>query len=223
MLAGDRQRQRGLTLVELLIAMLVFSAIAAASIYVLRMGIDGRDQLEVADARGRDFTIARTIIRSDLSQIAPRVVSDEFGARPGAPFEGGDAFLNRPGIDGETQLVAFVRRGWANPLNAPRPRLQFVEYVYRDNRVIRRARPYLDAARDHDVIERVLFDGVSLAEMSFLRGETSAGLDWVSGWPAPGASEPPRAVRLRIISERHGDLSQLFYLGDVVFGAGGGG
>ncbi|MGF1543575.1 MAG: type II secretion system minor pseudopilin GspJ [Parvularculaceae bacterium] len=215
-----RAREAGLTLTELLVALLIFSMISSAGVYALRSAVDGRAQLDEVDDRVRAWQLARTIIRTDFSQVAARVVRDETGARQAGPFVAGVAFQNRRPVVGETPLVGFVRRGWANPdSRSPRSTLQYVEYLRVGDALVRRVRPYLDDAPDQPRTDRLLFRDAENLELTFLAGETTRGLDWVDLWPAPTAGgRIPRAVRLAFDSSRFGRVEQLFWIGEVAAG-----
>ncbi len=208
--------QRGLTLPELLIALLVFAMISGAAVYSLRLSIEGREQLEEADQDVRDMQIARLILKQDLALTVLRTVRDEFGNPYPAPFLGGDGLSFRQPKDGERLLMAFVRRGWQNPENrAPRSTLQAVEYLMIGDTLVRRVRPYLDDARGQPRTDRVLLEGVTAVGVGFLAGETSSGLNWADLWPAPSGSGAPKAIRLMLTTDRFGALEQLFWIGEV--------
>ncbi len=212
-----RRGQRGVTLPELLISLLIFAMISGVAVYALRLTVEGRDQLGLADAAIRDMQIARLVIKEDLLQAVPRVTRDEFGnANPGA-FLGGKGLAFRVPKDGEAVLMSFVRAGWDNPDNlAPRSTLQAVEYVLVGDRLVRRTRPYLDDARDQPRTDRTLIAGVEGAEVGFFASETSAGIQWSDLWPSPQAQGAiPPAVRLTLTTQRLGRFEQLFYIGEV--------
>ena len=209
-----RRAQRGVTIPELLIALLVFAFIASVGVYSVRLAIDGREQLVEADDALREWQLARIIIRQDLAQIVNRSVRDEFGERHAGPFIGGLGFSGRTPVSGETPLVGFVRGGWANyDPSTPRSTLQYVEYILKDGDILRRTRPYLDDARNQPETDRLLFEEVENVELTFLLGENSRGLEWTEDWPTGSASAPPQAMRLTFISERFGEMEQLFWLG----------
>lgn len=208
-----RKEQQGLTLPELLIALLIFAMISGASVYALRLTVEGRSQLEESDKAIRDMQIARLILKQDLAQVAPRVIRDEFGFAYPAAFLGGDGLSFRKPVDGEQALMAFVRRGWANPGDkAPRSTLQAVEYLVIGDRLVRRVRPYLDDARGQPRSDRTLIAGVTSVSVGFYAGEVSGRLNWADLWPAPGGEGPPDAVRLLLTTERFGELEQLFWI-----------
>lgn len=215
----ERRNETGLTLVELLIALLIFALISSAGVYSLRLAIDGQAQFERFDNDIAQWETARALIRRDFVQAVYRPVRNEFGEAAPTPMIGGEPlrFLLRP-EDGELPLVAFVRRGWTNPEAAePRSTLQYVEYVLVDGRLVRRFRPYLDDATGQPRFDRTLFDELRSARIDFLFGETSTGLDWIDRWPGPGgaAGALPRAVRLTVENDRLGEVQQLFWIGDV--------
>ncbi len=214
-MTARRRRQRGLTLPELLVALFVFALISSVGVYVLRLAVEGREQLVETDTSLREWQLARIIIRQDLIQIVDRTVRDEFGdPHPGAII-GGLGFSGRTPVAGETPLVGFVRGGWANyDAATPRSTLQYVEYILKDDDIVRRTRAYLDDTRELPERDRALFQGVENVTLDFLLGETSRGLDWSEDWPA-GAGAAPRALRLRFQTEKFGEIEQLFWIGAV--------
>ena len=219
-MTARRRQQRGVTLPELLVALFVFALISSVGVYALRLTVDGREQLTSVDQNLREWQLARIIIRQDLMQAVDRTVRDEFGEYQPGPMIGGLGFSGRTPEAGETPLVAFVRGGWANyDAETPRSSLQYVEYVLKDDDIVRRSRAYLDDARDLPERDRALFQGVENVVFEFLLGETTRGLEWSENWPA-GASAMPQAVRLQFDTEKYGEMEQLFWIGAVGAGAG---
>lgn len=210
-----KSSQRGVTLPELLVALLIFAMISGVAVYALRLTVEGRDQLGEADAFIRQMQIARIVIKEDLLQAAPRITRDEFGNRNPGAFLGGKGLAFRTPKDGEIFLMAFVRRGWENPdALAPRSSLQAVEYLLAGDRLVRRTRPYLDDAERQPRTDRTLLSGVEAAEVAFFLNETSAGINWAELWPSPQFARPlPEGVRLTLTTKKMGAFEQLFYLG----------
>lgn len=210
-----RRRQKGLTLPEVLVALLVFSAIAATSVYALRLGVDSRDQLARVDDELKTFQIARAIVKEDMAQVAMRRVRNEFGGMEETVFRGNLESFGARREDDERLLAAFVRGGRINPdAEAPRSALQYVEYVFRDGALIRRARAYVDEAPGADVNERVLFGDLLDARASFLLGEQRGDLEWADIWPVGTSAPPPKAVAITLEREGRPPLLQYFWIGE---------
>lgn len=218
-------RRQGMTLVEVLVAMLVFALVAAAAALSLRLAVDAREQLSDAEHRIAELETARLLIKEDLAQYVPRRIRDEFGESFGPAFLGGVETRTRPAVAGEILLAAFVRSGWINPgFEAPRSSLQFVEYLQRDSTLIRRTRPFLDDARGQPRVERVLIEKAGDVSLRFLgtalavSGQSDADAGWLPGWPLPGsgaADAPPRAVSISLTTERYGSLRMAFWIGET--------
>ncbi len=215
--------QKGFSLPELLVALLIFSIIAGTGVVIMRMSVDANDQFRRADQKIAAVELTRAILKDDLTQIALRPVRDEFGAVEGPTFRDG-AFDVSAAAAGETVLFAFVRRGWTNPeWVSPRSSLQRVEYLESGNMLVRRTRPFLDGARGQPTTEQVLIDNIDGAKIEFLTGQTSGRLDWSQTWPPrAGVSGAPLAIAITLQTPRFGELRQLFWIGDVAGTEGAG-
>ncbi|MEZ5917001.1 MAG: type II secretion system minor pseudopilin GspJ [Parvularculaceae bacterium] len=210
-----RLAQRGITLPELLIALMIFAMISSTAIYALRLSVEGREQLETIDGAIREMQLARLQIKEDLVHAIERAPRDEFGGAAPAPFLGGQALRVLRPIEGEEKLLSFVRQGWSNPdARAPRSDLQAVEYILIGDDFVRRVRPYVDDARGQPRSDRVLLHDVSFAEIEFAANATPDGVRWDPQWPAPqGQGVFPLAIRLDIGTARFGQIEQMFWLG----------
>lgn len=199
--AMPSRRSPGFTLVEMLVAVLVFALLSAAGVVVLVQAADHQAAVGARLARLGKFQRARALLQADLSQVAVRRVRHPDG---GAAR---DAFAGRPlhvGSLSSTPLIAFVRRGWSNPDALPRASLQYVEYRLVDGRLERSTRPMLDGAASG--APQVLLTGVSSAQLAYRdRGQ------WSDGW-AGGATAQPEALRLAFELDGIGQVTQLFLL-----------
>jgi general secretion pathway protein J len=157
---------------------------------------------EAADARLgdlADFRRAGALLAGDLAQAAPRLARDAAGnARPA--FQGG-------GGEGGGVVLAFVRRGWENLDETPRPSLQRVEYQLVDGRLERRVYPRLDGAAP--LPATTVTEGVRRVRFRYRDGEGR----WRERWDPTKASELPRAVELVMDAEGSGTTRQLFQTG----------
>src|SRR5262245_36605474 len=111
---------KGFTLVEMLVALFVFALLTAAGATVLRSTADSRETTHARTETLASFQRLRAILKSDLSQAAPRRTRDAAGKTIREAFSGANPGSGRP-------LLRFVRRGWENADFEPRASLQQVE------------------------------------------------------------------------------------------------
>jgi len=189
---------RGFTLVEMLVALLTFSIVSAAAVSLLNLTLRNKDIFDRSSAAIQEMQVARAIMKADFAQVSPRHVRDAFGGRPQSSFGKGN--------DGRV-LLSIVRRGWDNPQGAEaRSSLQYVEYALEDGALVRRARPYLDAAPNTPLAAHTLIAHVAGAQVAFL----SAG-KWSDQWrPVGTVGELPNAVAITLSVEGLGDVRQAF-------------
>lgn len=195
---------RGFTLVEMLVAMAVFSLLAVAASGLLGVSLRNAEVFARADDATRELQLARSIMRADFSQIALRPVRDAYGSPVPAAFAGGAAVA-------ETPILAFVRHGWDNPGGIDgRASLQYVEYAVAGEALVRRSRPYLDPTPETPVTSATLLSGVRAAQVSFLfRGQ------WSDRWAALAPHYAlPDAVALDVTLAAADRIRQAFLVGE---------
>lgn len=166
-----RKSASGFTLVELLVAVLVFGLLAAAA-------YGGLNALSAAAAAQRERSLAFAELQravatldSDLRQLVSRRGRDRRGRL-------------LPVLDGAAQTLLGRRAGRMNPAELPRSQLQQFEWRAEGNLLVRRVWPRVDSAPDSAPSGRTGFGAVSDIEFRF---RDSAGV-WHRQWPA---SSPP--------------------------------
>lgn len=167
---------RGFTLIELMIAILIFAMISTAA-YKLFDSVSRAQQVTdgILDHLGQ-MQRALVVIEKDLFQIAPRPIRDEFGDRQKA--------IQAPGQNGE--LFEFTRFGWRNPLKKIRSDLQRVAYNLEDGELIRYYWLMLDRAPDPVLIRQVLMGDVVGVRLKFMDEKKR----WQSTWPPKNQGQP---------------------------------
>lgn len=208
-----RSFQKGITLVEMLVALTVFSAIATSCVVLMRLGLESDEQLQGAADVVAEFQIARALMKSDFAQIANRQSRDELGRASIAPMKGGA--YNRGTFvvndSGETVLISMVSNGRFNPAAAyPQATLQYIEYLLTEGQVVRRVWPYLDRLEGAPVSEQILFAGLENVTIRFLDGPR-----WSDQWQSRAGTVAPRAVDLQFVHPQFGAMNQLFFIEGV--------
>ncbi|ADM09777.1 general secretion pathway protein J [Parvularcula bermudensis HTCC2503] len=205
--------QRGLTLIELLVALGIFAAISAAMVGTMDLATGAKERTETVAEQLKGVERMRGILRADLQQIVVRPVREPDFAAPVPVILGGlDAQTVFPeGEEGEVVHLAFVTNGWSNPgYREPRASLQRVIYLSRGGRLIRRTRPYLDALRETPSRDQILLSGAEDIAFSF-PGATLG--TWVPDWSESGSTIQLKAVRVRTVLPELGAIDHQFWVG----------
>jgi general secretion pathway protein J len=196
--AGDS----GFTLVELLVALLIFGMLSAAGVALLSFSVRAQDAADARLGALAEIRRAGALLTSDLAQAAPRIARDEAGASHAA-FAGGTG-------QGEAVLLSLVRRGWENLDGAARPSLQKVEYRLDGDRLQRRAYRFVDGAAASEPV--TIVGGVRRLRLRYRDRDGQ----WRERWDATRLTDMPLAVELVAEVEGHGSVRQLFLVGTAV-------
>lgn len=187
--------RNGFTLVELMVALLIFGLLSASGVALLAFGVDTRARSsERIDALAATLR-TRALLTADLAQAAPRLYRREDGSLSAAFRAGEDA-----------ALLAFVRRGWANDDAEPRASLQRVEYRLSDGRLERLAYRHVDGAATGPA-SVLLTDVRSFGLRYRVRGE------WRDRWDSTRPDALPEAIEAVIALDGAPELRQLFLVG----------
>jgi general secretion pathway protein J len=192
-----RDAERGFTLIEMLIALVIFGMITAAGVTLLTLTVRTQETSErLLDTLG---AMRRTgaLLNADLALAAPRIHRDGNG-QPEPAFTGGNG--------GEALLMAFVRRGWEDE-NAFRSSLQRVEYRLREGRLERWRYDAVDG--EGRAVAMPLLQGVRRVQLRYRDRDGS----WRDRWDPTDPARLPIAVELVSDSEGQGQVRQLFLVG----------
>lgn len=197
---------RGFTLLELLVALAVFSIMAVAAYGGLRNVLYTRAAVEEQNQRLAAVQLAVYRLSQDIEQVIPRGIRDEYG-EPQAALLGSTLADDR---------LILTRAGWDNPLGQSRATLQRVAYRLREGRLWRLHWPVLDRGGRIEPRETLLLDRVREFKIRFLDQD-----DWRDDWPPlassgderkPDPDRLPRAVEIHLTLEDWGEITRLLLL-----------
>ena len=195
-------RVKGFTLLELLVAISIFSVLSLGSYQLLQSVSDSHARVRDSINSYIKVNQALSVIQRDFNQFLPRSVRDEYGEPiPSITFSD------------EDYLVEFTRGGWPNPGGLSRSQLQRVAYDidYEEKVLSRHFWLVLDRAEDSEPIVQVLLDGVTDFQVSGVMDNDESGVDLA----LEEASAPaPLGVELVIATEKLGDIRRIFQLVD---------
>lgn len=194
------RRDAGFTLVEVMIALMIFGMIAAAGVALLAFSVRAQGASAVALDDTSALSRLSSILTADLAQAQDRDTRDVNGVL--LPAFSGDAAA--------TPLLRLVRAGWSNPDQAPRAEVQKVEYRLAGDGLERVAYPALDGAAP--LPPALLLDRVRTVQLRFrFRGA------WSDTWQGNPRAALPQAVEL-VVTRADSRLYRLLFL--VGTGAG---
>lgn len=204
---------RGMTLLEILVALSIFALIGTASYRLLSSVTLAKS---INDSRMERLVAAQTtmsVLGNDLMQLAARPVREE--KRDLAAFMTAD----------EEYLFQYSRFGWSNPLGAPRSDIQRVawqiEWLDEDQNelvLVRYYWPVLDRLSDTRRFRQPMLPGVSTVSLRVMDDKKRWHQQWPpkstsktrSGEEAPNLDQVPRAVELKIEHSELGTITRIW-------------
>ena len=223
-LSHARDRQRGFTLLEVLVAIAIFAMISAMAYSGLANVLRANEHIEKERAAWRELALLYLRMEEDISQMRPRTIRTAYGvtslpalqAQPtdsralGAPeieFTRGGIFL--PVLD-ETQTPQ-------TPSQVKRPvrsDLQRVAYRLNEGVLSRLTWPDLDRSPASQPRETVVLKDVTEFQLRYYVPKAG----WVDSWPMIGTNKPPNltdlpsGVEVRLVLKSRGEFKRLFLI-----------
>lgn len=196
-------RHHGFTLIELIVALAIFSVVSMLAFGGLLTIQDSREHITRVSTKLAELQMAFTILERDITQVVPRGIRGEFGDPKSALIGGGL---------GVSQGIEFTRTGLRNPTGRPRSHMQRVGYTVKDNNLIRLSWLVLDRAQDAEVAEMILLKNVESLSFRYLDTVNR----WTNEWPpnltdlSEVSLQIPKAIEVTLNVEGWGTLLRLF-------------
>ncbi len=170
-------KQHGFTLLELLIASIIFALMAVMAYGGLSNVIDNSKVSQHALERLKQIQQTVSVLNRDFSQIVERSIRDEYGNPQ--PF-----LSARNDID---NIVEFTRGGRSSPPVLLRSSLVRVAYRFDEDKLIRLHWPQLDRSPNMEARQTILIDNLENVSIRFLDQNN----EWQQQWPALNAASTP--------------------------------
>ncbi len=203
MIVSTKKFTHGFTLLELLVAVAIFSVLSAMAYGGLRNVIDNSQQTDLSMQRLQEVQLAVLKISRDFSQMSQRSIRDEYGNRQ-------DYLLS--GLGGDI-VIEFSRNGRRNPAELQRSHLQRVAYKLEENQLYRLDWQHLDRPQEMQPYESVLLTEVESVSIRFLDTNN----EWHDQWPplntsvqAGDMSESLSAVELTLELTDWGEIMRIY-------------
>ncbi len=190
--------QSGLTLLELLIALGIFSIVAVMAYSGLQNIIIADERIEYHSKQLTALQRVFMILGQDLSLMTGRRIRDQYGDLQPA-FIASDV--------GEYQME-FTKSSWFNPANLARSSLQRVAYAVSDSKLVRYNWITLDQAQDSQPFATTLIDQIESLSIRMMDKDKQ----WHDHWPPIGVTTvtQPVGVEITLSIEQLGDIHRLY-------------
>jgi general secretion pathway protein J len=188
----------GFSLIELLVALSVFSVMAALAYGGLNSITRTRGELAKEQDAFRDLTRAVATLDRDLREAVPRPVFGNAGQR-------------LPSLAGSAGALEFTRLGFANPQAETRSNLERVVYEFDDKALKRGNYAVLDRAPGTTPQFTSLRSNVTDFRLRYLDSSNR----WFDVWPPPQAehaNQLPRAIEWHLTTNDYGEITRVVEL-----------
>lgn len=190
--------KNGFTLVEILIALFIFSIVSMIMVTGLHTVFNSQSNAEKhADALTK-LQITFLLISHDFEQVINR------------PVTNAKKIVEGPLI-GTHDTVTFTHAGFANPLGSlQRSTLQRTAYSLENEQLIRSIWPVLDQTQKTLPNKRIILRSVTNLRFEYLDNQGK----FQDNWPSADQKQDvlPRAVRVTMTLKNWGTLSQLYLI-----------
>ncbi len=186
-------KSRGFTLLEILVAIAIFSIMAVFAYSTLQqvLSMNQHLQKQADELAELQFLFGRFL--EDVAQLTQRPIRDEFGA-------------TEPALLGSSQILKLTRSGWENPLESKRSNLQRVEWILEGKTLYRQYWTVLDRTRFNQPIKTTLLKDIEMLEFRYLDSNNV----WQKEFPPkPPAQTTIKAVEISFSLKNWGKLHRI--------------
>lgn len=194
--------KRGFTLLELLVALSIFSVLSVMAYGGLQTVISTKKSTDKSADRISEVQLVMTRISNDLRQAVTRKIRDEYG----------DFLPAMQTSKNGDEAVSWTRAGYRNPAQLKRSNVQRISYKLEQQKLIRVTWPVLDRAQDTKALEIEVLSNIDSVEWRFLNNSS----EWISDWPEAGGKAEqfplPKAVEFTFELQDWGKLRRIILL-----------
>lgn len=199
--------KQGYTLIEILIALVVFAILSTITSSVLYQSFDTRKKLDSQAFQLNRIQLALKIMENDITQMIERsILANELRTFP--PFIG------------QSHYIEFTRNGLVNPIDLEqRSTLQRVAYLCQNHQLIRRSWPYVDIQNRKQYQDKVLLQQLSECSFAYLSHARQILPEWREFAVQIDQKREtlPIAIQVTISPYEWGNMSLLFPIPEALY------
>ena len=195
-----KTRCRGFTLLELLVALAIFSLMAVIAYGGLQSVLSSQETIEIEIKRLNDLQMTFSIMGRDIENMVARKIRGKYGDI-------------EPAMRSDDNLtVAYFELsrlgGHILPVNH-KSAIERVAYTLEDGNLFRQYWRVLDRSQDSSPIKMILMQGVEELHVRLLDDDMQWNRSWGNG---EDKSSLPKAVEIEIVVEKLGSIKRLYGL-----------
>jgi len=192
------RKSRGFTLLELMIAISIFSIVSLLSMGGLSSVLDTQKHTEENLHQLTRIQMAFTILSRELQQFSLRSIRDEYGANIAAISS-----QTSEGVNG----IEYTHQGRFTLGNSVS--LQRVAYYLEDKQLIKKVWKVLDRVEDSKPEKLVILDNIEQMDFSFYVAQAQGDGEWQDFWTEDGDLQL-RAIKLSLTTKNYDELYRIF-------------
>ena len=199
----NSHQYQGFTLIEMVIAVAIFAVMMVIAFPGLTHIAKVGDQVGQSNRRLSELQFALTYLNRDWAQVSSRKILDQYGDE-------------KPHIVIEDNSISFTHSGWSNLLQQKRSELQRVQYLVKENQLIRQYWVSLDQAPAEEPISTVLIDEVESFAVHLIGSSEQAIERWPLGEQDEQRVDRPIALRVEIDVKQFGQVHRIMEIPEGV-------
>lgn len=193
-------KQQGFTLLEIVIALLIFTVIAGIAAVSLYSVVNASKRIKKHAYQLAELQIVQTLLTRDFSQLIDRPIIDEAGqTQPSVKS-----------LTGNLSGAEFTKIDELNPFALQQQsNLQRVAYFVQQSQLYRQTWQALDRTPDTKTSIQPLLSHITAWQIIFLDANKQAH-DY---WPLKAEDKNlPRAIIIKLVTRDHGEIDRIFVI-----------
>jgi len=191
-----RLQYHGFTLIEMVIAVAIFAVMMVIAFPGLTHIAKVGDQVGQSNRRLSELQFALTYLNRDWMQVSSRKILDQYGDE-------------KSHIIIQDNSISFTHSGWSNLVQQKRSELQRVQYLIKENQLIRQYWTSLDQLIAEEPLATVLIDDVESFSIYLIDNAEKA----IERWPLSDQDgqrvDKPIALRVDIDVKNFGQVHRI--------------
>jgi general secretion pathway protein J len=198
-----KPQYQGFTLIEMVIAVAIFAVMMVIAFPGLTHIAKVGDQVGQANSRLSELQFALTYLNRDWTQVSSRKILDQYGDE-------------KSHIVIEDNSISFTHSGWSNLLQQKRSELQRVQYLVKENQLIRQYWVSLDQVPAEEPVSTVLIDDVEFFAIFFIDSAEQPIEQWPLAVQDQQRVDKPIALKVEIDVRQFGKVHRIMEIPDGV-------